>query len=139
MREELAAAGYPDYRATDAAVLRLLRRRGSLSITELGTALGISRQAARKLVSGLEQRGYASEARDPADTRSVRVTLTPAGETYAGAVISIIHALNRDLTTRVSAGDLAAADAVLRATLSGPEGRVAERVPLPPPASPPPR
>jgi DNA-binding MarR family transcriptional regulator len=132
MAEGLAAAGYPDYRATDALVVRLLRRRESVTISRLGVRLGVTRQAARKVVDGLERRGFASEARDLADTRSVLVTLTPAGEAYADAVIAVIHTLNADLAARVSDDDLAAADAVLRATITDLSARAAADRVVPP-------
>lgn len=120
MASELAAAGYPGYRPTDAALVRLLRRRGSASIGAVGARLGVTRQAARKLIDGLEQRGLASEARDPADTRTINVSLTSAGEAYAGVIVAVIEQLNDELAGRVSVEDLAAADRVLRAAIGDP-------------------
>ena len=118
MAAAVADSGYPDYRPTDAAIMRLLVRRGGAAISRIGEPLGVSRQAARKLVDGLEQRGYAYEARDEHDARSVKVALTPAGQAYAGAVIGAVHALNREVAERVGADDLVVADAVLRATIT---------------------
>jgi DNA-binding MarR family transcriptional regulator len=118
MAAAVADSGYPDYRPTDAAIMRLLVRRGGAAISRIGEPLGVSRQAARKLVDGLEQRGYAYEARDEHDARSVKVALTPAGQAYAGAVIRAVHALNREVAERVGADDLVVADAVLRATIT---------------------
>lgn len=133
MAAGLAERGYPDYRATDAVLVRLLRRRGSATITRIGDRLGITRQAARKLVDGLERRGYAAEERDPSDSRSINVRLTPAGEAYAAAVVAVLEHLNRELAVRVDAADLAAADAVLRATLVTEEARAsAARIARPP-------
>jgi DNA-binding MarR family transcriptional regulator len=117
MAAGLAGRGYADYRATDAVLLRLLRRRGSVTITRIGQQLGTTRQAARKLVDGLERRGYATEERDSGDTRAINVRLTSAGQTYAEAVVQVLERLNRELALRVSAADLAAADTVLRASL----------------------
>jgi DNA-binding MarR family transcriptional regulator len=113
----LAARGYADYRRSDAAAVRQLRR-GSVSIGRLGAALGVTRQGARKVADGLVHRGFATTARDDADTRQVNVTLTPAGEAYARAVTQVIERLNRDLIRRVDPADLVAADAVLRAVLA---------------------
>jgi DNA-binding MarR family transcriptional regulator len=132
MAEGLAEAGYPDYRATDAVLVRLLRRRGSVTIGRLGVRLGITRQAARKLVDRLERRGYASEARDQEDARSVKVRLTADGERYADAVIALVHTLNRELAERVTSDELATADAVLRATISDPDSRAAADRVVPP-------
>lgn len=125
--------GYPGYRPTDAVILRLLRRRGSTTISRIGRQLGISRQAARKLVDGLERRGYASEERDPADSRNVNVRLTSDGETYAEAVVGVLERLNRELAQRVSVSELAATDTVLRASLVSREAlAIASRIPPPP-------
>jgi DNA-binding MarR family transcriptional regulator len=117
MARRLEAKGYGDYRRSDAAAVRQLQR-GPMSIGRLGAALGVTRQAARKVADGLERRGFATVARDDVDTRQVNVALTAAGEAYAKAVTQVIERLNRDLIRRVAPSDLAAADAVLRAVLT---------------------
>jgi DNA-binding MarR family transcriptional regulator len=132
MASGLAARGYPDYRRSDAAAVRQLQR-GPMSIGRLGAALGVTRQAARKVADGLAHRGFATTARDGADTRQVNVTLTPAGEAYARAVTQVIERLNRELIRRVDPTDLVAADAVLRAVLADEHTqRLAEFLGLPP-------
>jgi DNA-binding MarR family transcriptional regulator len=113
----LAAKGYGDYRRSDAAAVRLLQR-GPMSIGRLGAALGVTRQAARKVADGLERRGFASLARDEFDARQVMIKLTSDGEAYAGAVRAVIEKLNRSVTRKVKPADLATADAVLRAVLA---------------------
>ncbi|MGH9059017.1 MAG: MarR family winged helix-turn-helix transcriptional regulator [Acidimicrobiales bacterium] len=136
MARELAAAGYGDYRRSDAAVMRLLLR-GSMSIGQLGEALGVTRQAARKVVGGLERRGYATTARDDHDARQVNVFLTPEGETYAEEVVAVIDRLNRALCQRVDPAALTAADGVLRAVLADDHTRtLAAHLPPPPPVAP---
>ena len=114
--DRLELHGYADYRRSDAAVLRLLSRTHP-SISELGSMLGISRQAARKLADALERRGYARVETDQRDSRRLNVVLTGAGEAYAAAIVDVIHALNRELAARVDPEQLRAADAVLRASL----------------------
>jgi DNA-binding MarR family transcriptional regulator len=116
MAERLEALGYPDYRRADAAVLRLLRDRGR-SIGELGQALGVTRQAARHVVDGLEARLLATTGRDERDSRRVLVVLTPSGRAYARDVTDVVHALNHELSVRVDAAQLAAARAVLDAVI----------------------
>jgi DNA-binding MarR family transcriptional regulator len=113
----LAARGYGDYRRSDAAAVRLLQG-GPMSIGRLGAALGVTRQAARKVADGLERRGFASLARDEIDARQVMIELTSDGEAYAGAVRAVIEKLNRAVTRKVEPADLATADAVLRAVLA---------------------
>lgn len=117
MADGLAARGYGDYRRSDAAAVRMLQR-GPMSIGRLGVALGVTRQAARKVADGLERRGYATLARDEMDARQVNVELTSEGEAYADAVRSVIEKLNRAVARKVRPADLAVADAVLRAVLA---------------------
>jgi hypothetical protein len=60
------------------------------------------------------------------------VTLTPAGADYARAVAAVIEELNREVAGRVEPEQLAAADIVLRAVLSGENARQrAARLPRP--------
>ncbi|MGD0241067.1 MAG: hypothetical protein ABSB59_12160 [Streptosporangiaceae bacterium] len=117
MAGRLAQRGYDDYRRTDAATTRLLLRRGQVPVGQLGTALGVTRQAARKVAEGLAQRGFATTSRDPDDTRQLNVALTAVGQDYARDVIAVIGELNREVAARVDPGQLAAVDAVLRAAL----------------------
>jgi DNA-binding MarR family transcriptional regulator len=116
MAAGVASLGYEDYRRSDAAVMRLLKR-APLSIGGLGDALGVTRQAGRKVVSGLEQRGFATTVRDQFDARQTNVVLTVAGEAYAQAVITVIDRLNRELADRVDPADLLGARRVLAAVL----------------------
>jgi len=116
MARRLAERGHDGYRRSDAAAMRLLRR-GPVPVGRLGTGLGVTRQAARKVADGLQRRGYATTRRDPRDSRQVNVVLTPAGQDYAGAVVAVIEELNREVSLRVDAAQLVVADAVLRAAL----------------------
>ncbi|MGH3301929.1 MAG: MarR family winged helix-turn-helix transcriptional regulator [Streptosporangiaceae bacterium] len=116
MAAELEDRGFAGYRRTDAATLRRLRR-GPASVGELGVPMGVTRQAARKVVRGLEERGYASTEADADDARKLNVLLTSAGCAYADAIIEVIAWLNRAVAARVAADQLAAADAVLRASI----------------------
>jgi len=117
MAARLAQRGYADYRRSDAAAIRLLLRRGPVPVGQLGTGLGVTRQAGRKVADGLQQRGYATTGRDPHDSRQLNVALTPAGRDYAHAVIAVIEELNTEVGQRTDPAQLAAADAVLRAVL----------------------
>jgi DNA-binding MarR family transcriptional regulator len=135
MAAELEGRGFADYRISDAATLRRLRR-GPASVGELAVPLGVTRQAARKIVRGLEERGYASTQPDAADARKVNVVLTAAGRGYADAIIEVIAWLNRAVASRVTPDQLAAADAVLRASIE--DESVAARAAYigPPPSGP---
>ncbi len=134
MALRLERRGYTDYRRSDAAALRLLSRE-PVTIGMLGAALGITRQAARKLADALERRGYARTAPDVRDARRVNVLLTEAGREYARAIIEVVEELNRELAARVGADDLRAADVVLRAALDVDAARRAEVLVTPPQAA----
>jgi DNA-binding MarR family transcriptional regulator len=112
MALSLAAKGYPDYRRSDALALRVLHREWR-ALGELAAPLGGSRQATRKVVAGLVERGYATLESDPRDARRRRVILTSLGREYANAVVETVNALNRELTEKVSPEDLAGAVSVL--------------------------
>jgi DNA-binding MarR family transcriptional regulator len=132
LTSRLDALGYAEYRRSDAGAVRMLYL-GPLAVGQLGTVLGVTRQAARKVVDGLEQRGYVTTRRDPDDTRQLNVTLTPTGQAYAIAIATVIGELNREVARRVSPAELAAADTVLRAALFDDSARQrASRVPRPP-------
>ncbi len=112
MALSLAEKGYPAYRRSDALALRVLRR-DSRALGELSAPLGGSRQATRKVVTGLVERGYATLESDRRDARRRRVILTERGRAYADAVLDSVNALNREVTEKVSAEDLAGAVSVL--------------------------
>lgn len=131
MADEVSERGYADYRLSDAAVMRLLLG-GPVPIGRIGAILGVTRQAARKVARGLEQRGYATTQADAEDARKVNVVLTDAGLDYARAVVEVIGVLNRELAKRVSRDRLIAADAVLRAAIDNDQlARIADRIPTP--------
>ncbi len=119
MADRLSELGYRDYRRTDALAMRTLARRPR-TISELGVAFGVSRQAARKIVDGLRVHGFVAESRDEVDGRRVNVALTESGRDYATAVVEVIATLNRELTDRVPPELLKAADTVLRVSIRNP-------------------
>jgi DNA-binding MarR family transcriptional regulator len=112
MAAGLERRGYPDYRRSDAGAVRTLLG-GPVPVGQVGRTLAVSRQAARKVVDGLERRGLVTTSPDGRDGRRVTVTLTPAGEEYARAVVATIDELHAELARQVSPDDLATARAVL--------------------------
>ncbi len=132
MTLRLERLGYADYRRSDAGALRMLWP-DPLPVGRLGAGLGVTRQAARKVADGLEQRGYATTERDSRDTRQLNVALTQLGRDYAVAVAAVTEELNQEVAGRVSPDQLAAADIVLRAALFDDGARQrASRLPRPP-------
>jgi len=112
MAAGLAEKGYPGYRRSDAAALRFLRS-GSRALGALAAPMGGSRQATRKVVTGLVEHGYATLESDPRDARRRQVVLTPFGRAYAEAVLDTVNELNREVTEKVSPEELSAAVSVL--------------------------
>jgi DNA-binding MarR family transcriptional regulator len=135
MAAELESRGFAEYRISDAATLRRLRR-GPASVGELGVHLGITRQAARKVARGLQERGYATTEVDSEDARKLNVVLTAAGFAYADAIIAVIAELNRGVAARVTPAQLAAADAVLRASIEDESAARRAAYLSPPPSEP---
>lgn len=133
MAAQVARRGYDDYRIGDAASVRILLR-GPVAIGELGRSMGITRQAARKVVADLERRGLAEAEVDPLDGRRRLVALTSEGRDYGRCVIGAIRTLNRSLAREVDPKQLAAADAVLRRCISPSLQHLAERVAPPIPS-----
>jgi DNA-binding MarR family transcriptional regulator len=118
MADRLAARGYDDYRRSDAFSMRLLAS-GPHALGDFTRPLGRSRQAARKIVTGLVERGFASLETDPADARRRQVRLTTSGEEYAKAVTATVKTLNREIARMVDSHDLATAIVVLTIVKDG--------------------
>jgi len=75
---ELAKLGFEDVRPVhDFALHSILA--GSDSASELGRAMGITKQAAAKTIALLEERGYLTREPDPADKRRVRLRVSERG------------------------------------------------------------
>jgi DNA-binding MarR family transcriptional regulator len=133
MESELAARGFREYRLSDAGSVRLLFA-APRTVGELGELLRVTRQAARKVATNLEARGYATVAPDPKDARKLNVTLTEAGRAYGRAIAEVIASLNWALALHVAPEQLQAADAVLRAVIDGEALRAwAQTIPGPKP------
>jgi DNA-binding MarR family transcriptional regulator len=120
MAKRLGALGFHDYRRSDPLVMRSLRS-GEVSLGGLGVTLGVTRQAARKVVNGLVERGYAQVTTSSEDSRRRLVNLTPRGRDYLAAVVATLRALHDEVVDHVDPQQLAAAYSVLefvRDTLS---------------------
>lgn len=118
MAQRLSDQGFPDYRRSDPLVLRSLRS-GEVALGSLTTTLGITRQGARKVVSGLVERGFARVIPSTVDSRRRIVELTPKGRLYLRTVVATLRALNDEVVAGVDAGQLAAAYSVLEFVKDG--------------------
>ncbi len=118
MARHLGARGFTNYRRSDAFALRFLAT-GPHALGEFAVPFGGSRQAARKMVTGLIERGYASLKIDATDARRRCVHLTTEGRDYAKAVIETVDEINRELERNVDPGELASALSVLTFVKNG--------------------
>lgn len=76
--EDLVAAGFDDLRPVHRSILRDLLN-SNLRPSELGTRLGLSKQAANDLVREFEVKGYITLEPDPDDGRAKRIVATQRG------------------------------------------------------------
>lgn len=112
MAQGVGALGFDDYRRGDPLVMRSLRS-GQVPLGSVATTLGVTRQGARKVVSGLVERDFARVIASSEDSRRRIVELTPKGHQYLVAVVNTLRALNDEVVANVDAGQLAAAFSVL--------------------------
>ena len=76
--DRLAARGHPGVRPAHDFALRAVAA-GADSISEVGRRTSVSRQAAAKTVSFLEESGYVLRSPDPGDARRARLAVTDRG------------------------------------------------------------
>ena len=77
--------------AAGGLVLGILRDHGSMSPSELGERLIVTRAAVTGLLDSLEQRGFVRRSANPTDRRSLVVQITPAGLTVLQELRTIVH------------------------------------------------
>jgi DNA-binding MarR family transcriptional regulator len=78
LHAELARAGHAELRPMHGFVFQAIGPDGTTAV-ELGRRLGVSKQAAGKMVESLERAGYVERAADPRDARRKIVRLTARG------------------------------------------------------------
>jgi DNA-binding MarR family transcriptional regulator len=111
---ELARRGYEDVRpAHDFALHSILA--GAENASELGRAMSVTKQAAARTITVLEQRGYIAREADAADRRKMRLRITARGMALLREGEAIFEAMRDELEAQVGAESLAAAEDVLRA------------------------
>lgn len=103
-------------------VLAALRRTGSpytLTPSELSAALMTSRAGMTNRLDRLEAAGYVERSLDPADRRSFRITLTPAGRDVIDATLTDHAAgLAKLLSSATTPDDAATLSRILKAMLA---------------------
>ena len=107
-----AAAGFHEARPPHGFVLRALAG-GGLTLTALAERLGVTKQAALKVVDDMEARGLVARVPSPADRRAKLLTLTPRGEAARAAALQTSAAIERELREDLGDDAVDAARAVL--------------------------
>lgn len=80
---ELEERGWPDLRASQAALVLNVDRRFGTRLTELARRAGVTKQAMMVVVDDLEVRGLVRRTPDLEDGRAKVVRLTARGRTFA--------------------------------------------------------
>jgi DNA-binding MarR family transcriptional regulator len=119
--EAVAAAGVPDMRPPYGFVIRALAG-GGRTLTEVAELLGVSKQAAIKVVDEMERRGYLVRAPDPSDRRAKRLVLTGKGERVRAAALQASHGLEAELRADLGEAEVDAMRRVLLRFLERHEG-----------------
>jgi MarR family transcriptional regulator, lower aerobic nicotinate degradation pathway regulator len=89
---------------TQLRVLGILRDRKP-TMAELADYLGLERSTVSGLIDRAVQRGLVEKSTDPADGRSVRVSLTAQARRLASGIVAEIGELMLPLTGRLNAGE----------------------------------
>ncbi len=85
VRHAVAEAGFDDLPRNGAYVIGATAK-DALTMRQLPTALGVSKQAFSQLIDTLVLRGYVERAADPDDRRRVQLSLTDRGRQIATLV-----------------------------------------------------
>jgi DNA-binding MarR family transcriptional regulator len=92
--------------AAGGLVLGILRDHGTMSPSELGERLIVTRATVTGLLDSLERRGFVSRSANPADRRSLLVEVTPAGLAVVQELRTIVHRNERDWMSVFSDAEL---------------------------------
>lgn len=103
--EELAARGHSNIRPVHDFAIRSIDS-GATTAAELARQLGVSKQAAAKTITFLEQRGYIRGAVDPNDSRRRRFRVTDQGHQLLRTGERVFDELREQWATRIGADEL---------------------------------
>ncbi len=92
--------------AAGGLVLGVLRDHGSMTPSELGERLIVTRATVTGLLDSLEQRGFVHRLANPADRRSLVIEITPAGLSVLQELRTIVHRNEKAWLSGVSDPDL---------------------------------
>jgi len=95
LHERLAAEGYTDVRPTFGYVLIAVRD-GPTTGADIALLLGVTKQAASKLVDAMEQGGYVRRQTHGDDARAKEIAITARGRRFLVTVESIYRDLEAE-------------------------------------------
>jgi len=113
LHAELAREGHPELRPMHGFVFQAIGPHGTTAV-ELGRRLGVSKQAAGKMVESLERAGYVERGADPRDARRKIVRLTARGTDSLVRSAAIFDRIRDDWARSLGAGRLGALEDDLR-------------------------
>jgi len=112
LHAELAQRGHDQARPIHGFALQAIGADG-VSVSELGRRLGVSKQAAGKTVTSLEDAGYAVRALHPHDARAWVLTRTPLGTEMLEISAEIFDRLRRRWADQIGPARLRALESDL--------------------------
>lgn len=92
--------------AAGGLVLGILRDQGSMSPSELGERLIVTRATVTGLLDSLERRGLVRRTANPADRRSLLAEITPTGLRVLQELRTLVHRHERDWLAGLSDEEL---------------------------------
>jgi DNA-binding MarR family transcriptional regulator len=125
---EMAAAGFAERRFPDGRVLRLCNNGADVTISDIGRSIGISRQAASKIVAGLHERDYVAVSASGSDGREKVVTLTQLARDYLSAQRVAARRIEQRLRAEIGADALQALDRLVAALSPSPDVRMRDYI-----------
>lgn len=117
LHARLAAVGFPEMRASFGFVFRVLRQ-SAPTPSDLAARLGVSKQAASKVLDEMEARGLVVRETDPHDRRARRVALTERGRAVSDAAVRFSDQIEADLMRAVGGESVDALRSALLAYVS---------------------
>jgi DNA-binding MarR family transcriptional regulator len=106
VHEQLAERGYRDVGSGYGYVLLAARER-ALTGADVAGLMGVSKQAASKLIEAMESAGYLARQGHPDDARARLARITPQGRRLLASVEDIYRELEADWARVIGASELA--------------------------------